>query len=164
MMRLMVRFYVTLIGVLAVCSGGEGDIPPDIKHVMAYGTMSELNTFNRGNQADLLVRLFGLPTEDQSCFVETHGVCRNRYYVTVAPFGEEPEGNVFRLSYEGEVTGVAWQAEDRPDYAEIELALNQYTDAAFGSSSVLSRGDYRTAIMRERVTMLLHYPVPEPFI
>lgn len=32
--------------------------------------------------------------------------------------------------------------------------------AVFG----LSRGDYRTAIMRERVTMLLHYPVPEPFI
>ena len=131
------RFYVMLIAFVAGCSGGEGDIPPDIKHVMAYGTMSELNTFNRGNQADLLVRLYELPAEDQSCFVGTHGVCRNRYYVTVAPLGEEPEGNVFRLSYEGEVTGVVWQAEDRPDYAEIELSLSQYTDAALKNNKAL---------------------------
>ena len=137
MKRVAMRFYVMLIAFLAGCTGGSGDIPPDIKHVMAYGSMSELNKFNRGNQADLLVRLYELPSEDQSCFVETHGVCRNRYFVTVAPFGEEPEGNVFRLSYEGEVTGVVWQAEDRPDYAEIELSLSQYTDAALKNNKAL---------------------------
>ena len=136
-MRITMRFYVMLIALVAGCSGGDGDIPPDIKHVMAYGTMSELNTFNRGHQADLLVRLYELPSEDQSCFVETHGVCRNRYYVTVAPFGEEPEGNVFRLSHEGEVMGVVWQAEDRTDYAEIELSLSQYTDAALKNNKAL---------------------------
>lgn len=137
MMRLMMRFYVLSIAFITGCRVGDGDIPPDIKHVMAYGTLSELNKLNRGSDADLLVRLYQLPTEDQSCFVETHGVCRYRYYVIVSTFDEQPETNVFKLSHQGEVTGVVWKAEDRPDYAEIELSLNQYTGAALKNNKAL---------------------------
>lgn len=41
--------------------------------------------------------------------------------------------------------------------AEFDFIAENWTGKAFGSSSVLSRGGYRTAIIRDRVTTLLHY-------
>lgn len=41
--------------------------------------------------------------------------------------------------------------------AEFEFIINNWTRDNFGSSAWLSRGDYRTAIVRERVMQLLHY-------
>lgn len=126
---------LTIIAVLVGCDGTNGGMTIGLKTAMAYGKMSELNNSNRS--ADLLVRLYQVPVMDGSCFVETHGVCRYRYYVTVSTFDEQPETNVFKLSHEGEVTGVAWQTEDKPDYVEIELALGQYTQAALKNNPAL---------------------------
>lgn len=41
--------------------------------------------------------------------------------------------------------------------SEFDFIAQNWTTKTFGSSSVLSRGAYRTAIIRERVTTLLHY-------
>lgn len=41
--------------------------------------------------------------------------------------------------------------------AEFEFINNNWTRYNFGSSAWMSRGDYRTAIVRERVIQLLHY-------
>jgi uncharacterized protein YecT (DUF1311 family) len=44
-------------------------------------------------------------------------------------------------------------------YRDAELAMIQqtWTRAQFGSSFVLSRGDYRTNLIRTRIVQLLHY-------
>lgn len=127
---------LTIIAVLAGCDGNNGDMAVGLKTAMAYGKMSDLNK-NANGSADLLVRLYQVPVMDGSCFVETHGVCRYRYYVAVSTFDEQPEMNVFKLSHEGEVTGVVWQTEDKPDYVEVELALSQYTQAALKNNPAL---------------------------
>ncbi len=41
--------------------------------------------------------------------------------------------------------------------AEFEFINNNWTRASFGSSFVLSRGGYRTSIIKNRVIQLLHY-------
>jgi len=41
--------------------------------------------------------------------------------------------------------------------AEFELIQNTWTRKDFGSSAGISRGDYRTSIVKERIIQLLHY-------
>lgn len=41
--------------------------------------------------------------------------------------------------------------------AEFEFIISNWNRDNFGSSAWISRGDYRTAIVRERVMQLLHY-------
>ncbi len=41
--------------------------------------------------------------------------------------------------------------------AEFELIKNTWTRKEFGSSAGVSRGDYRTSIVKDRVIQLLHY-------
>ena len=41
--------------------------------------------------------------------------------------------------------------------AEFDFIAENWTSKSFGSASVLSRGEYRTALIRDRVTTLLHY-------
>lgn len=126
-----------MLTLLTACDKGARELSADLKASMAYGTMLDVNNSHPNKDADLLVRLYQAPVTDGSCFVETHGVCRYRYYVTVSTFDEQPEVNVFRLAHEGEVTGVTWQAEDRMDYVEIELSLSQYTRTALMNNKAL---------------------------
>ena len=48
----------------------------------------------------------------------------------------------------------AWLRYREQEFKFIRLNWNSIT---FGSSSVISRGDYRTAIIKDRVLLLLHY-------
>jgi len=41
--------------------------------------------------------------------------------------------------------------------AEFDFIAENWTSKKFGSSAVLSRGAYRTSIIRDRVTLLLNY-------
>lgn len=41
--------------------------------------------------------------------------------------------------------------------AAFDFIAHNWTRESFGSASVISRGNYRTAIIKERVTLLLHY-------
>ena len=41
--------------------------------------------------------------------------------------------------------------------AEFELIKNTWTKESFGSSSAISRGSYRSSVVKNRVIQLLHY-------
>lgn len=41
--------------------------------------------------------------------------------------------------------------------AEYELIQNNWTSNNFGSSAGISRGDYRSTIVKDRIIQLLHY-------
>lgn len=126
-----------LVPLMAGCNATTGDMAAELKEAMAYGTMTDLNKLTPGTEKDLSVRLYQVPAMGENCFIETHGICRYRYYLSVSTFDEQPETNVFKLSHTGEVTGIAWRAEDKIDYAEIELSLSPYTRAALKNNPAL---------------------------
>jgi hypothetical protein len=104
---------------------------------MAYGTMKELNNIDPDIEKDLLVRMYQVPILGESCFIETHGVCRNNYYLSVSTFDEFPESNVFKMNIVGEVTEIHWFRENKHDYVEIGFTLNKYTKEALENNNSL---------------------------
>lgn len=126
-----------LMLLLGGCEAGAADITPDLKDVMAFGSMRELNGIDPKKQKDLLVRLYQIPAAGENCLMETHGACRYQYYVSVSTFDEQPETNVFKLSNKGEVTNIAWLTENKLDYVEIELSLNKHTKEALKNNAAL---------------------------
>ncbi len=109
----------------------------ELSIVMAYGTVKELNNIDPDIEKDLLIRLYQSPIFGESCFIETHGVCRNNYYISVSTFDEFPQSNVFKLKMVGEVTEIRWLQENKNDYVEIEFTINQYTKEALDNNSSL---------------------------
>jgi len=122
---------------LMACGTKTTDTVLDLKEAMAFGSMKELNNINPEQEKDLLVRLYQVPVLGENCFMETHGICRYKYYISVSTFDEYPETNIFKLSNRGEVTSVKWLAENKIDYVEIELSLNKYTKEALANNSSL---------------------------
>ena len=109
----------------------------ELIHAMAYGDIKELNGIDKNIEKDLLVRLYQVPVFGEDCFVETEGVCRNNYYISVSTFDEYPETNVFKLSMIGEVIETRWLQESEHDYAEIEFTFNKYTKEAIENNKTL---------------------------
>ena len=70
----------------------------ELSTAMAYGTIKDLNDIDHKIEKDLLVRLYQVPILGEECFVETHGICRNNYYISVSTYDEYPETNVFKLN------------------------------------------------------------------
>lgn len=118
----------------------------DLKAAMAYGKIINLNDYNPNTEKDLLVRLYQVPLLNGGCFEETHGVCQNKFYISVSTFDEYPETNVFQLSVVGEVSDVQWIAEQIYDYVEIQLILSKYTKEALENNKKLTN---------EKLTILL---------
>ncbi len=104
---------------------------------MAYGSMKELNNIDPNMEKDLLIRLYQIPIMGERCFVETHGVCQNSYYISVSTFDEFPETNVFKLNMAGDVSRIQWLQENQYDYVEIEFTLNKYTKEAMANNNSL---------------------------
>lgn len=132
-------FFLVLI-LLTACSHSTVKNDLDINELsiaMAYGTMKELNEIDPDIEKDLLVRLYQNPIFGENCFIETHGVCQNNYYLSVSTFDEFPESNVFRLKMVGEVTGIHWVQDNKYDYVEIEFTLNKYTKEALANNNAL---------------------------
>jgi len=70
-------FFLTMI-MIASCS----HIPAknnlninELKVAMSYGTMRQLNDIDPDIEKDLM---------DGNCFIETHGICQNKYYLSVS--------------------------------------------------------------------------------
>jgi len=132
-------FFLTMI-MIASCS----HIPAknnlninELKVAMSYGTMRQLNDIDPDIEKDLLVRLYQVPIMDGNCFIETHGICQNKYYLSVSTFDEFPETNIFRLNMVGEVSGVHWLQEDITDHVKIEFTFNKYTKEALKNNRSL---------------------------
>jgi hypothetical protein len=122
---------------LGGCSTNAIKIAPDLKNAIAFGAMTELNDIDPKQEKDLLVRLYQAPVMNQDCFVETHGVCQYKYFISVSTFDETPEVNVFKLSNLGEITKVSWLPENILDYVELELTINKYTKEALDNNVTL---------------------------
>ncbi len=121
----------------------------DLSIVMAYGSVKELNDINPDIEKDLLIRLYQSPILGENCFTETHGVCRNNYYISVSTFDEFPQSNVFKLKMVGEVTGIRWLQEDKYDYVEIEFTINQHTKEALSNNPSLVNVETKVLIELE---------------
>ncbi len=136
----MKKLFFLVVILLAACSHNTAKKDLDINELsilMAYGTMKELNDIDPDIEKDLLIRLYQSPILGESCFIETHGVCRNNYYLSVSTFDEFPESNVFRLRMVGEITEIHWVQESKYDYVEIEFTLNSYTKEALTNNKSL---------------------------
>ncbi len=129
---------------LAACAhGGAGneahDEPDDagLYKAMSIGKVITLNELQPEIDKDLSVRLYQVPTMDQDCFVETHGICQYEYYVAVSTFDEYPQVNVYKLATKGELAEITWVSDDRVDYVELDVTLNRYTSEALRNNKAL---------------------------
>jgi hypothetical protein len=131
------KFLLLSILLLGGCGTNAINITPDLKNAIAFGAMTELNDIDPKQEKDLLVRLYQTPVMNQDCFVETHGVCQYKYFISVSTFDENPEVNIFKLSNVGEITSISWLAENVLDYVELELTINKYTKEALDNNADL---------------------------
>lgn len=146
-----ILLFTTMI-FLSACSNNTVKHDLDINElssVMAYGAMKELNNIDPDIEKDLLVRLYQSPILGESCFIETHGVCRYNYYVSVSTFDEFPESNIFRLKMVGEITEIHWVKENKYDYVEIEFILNTYTKEALANNTSLVNSQTKVLVKLE---------------
>lgn len=49
--------------------------------VLALGKLIETKSNTATHEIDLYVRLYEMPVYKNDCFVETHGICQNQYYI-----------------------------------------------------------------------------------
>ena len=124
---------------LTACNGRIFNYDNDLKSIMAYGSMEELNNLKKDEEQDLLVRLYKLPIYIENCFKETHGICQYKYYISVSTFDEHPDTNIFELANTGEITDIIWLPEEKYDYVELELTFNKYTKEALKNNPSLEK-------------------------
>jgi len=135
-----------LIFFLSACTTSPSNDSYHLKEAMAYGTLIELNDRNNDIEKNLLVRLYQVPINNGDCFIETHGVCKYQYYISVSTFDEYPEVNVFKLGVYGEIISAKWMNVKEYDYAEIEIVYSQFTKEAIQNNKALSTTKFRTLL------------------
>ncbi|XPF95645.1 hypothetical protein ACM9HF_06420 [Colwellia sp. RE-S-Sl-9] len=123
---------------LSACTNHLSNSSLKIKEAMAYGTIIELNKTDNNINKELYIRLYQTPLNGEDCFIETHGICKYQYYVSVSTFDESPEVNVFKLGVYGEIINTQWLAVNQYDYAEIEVTYNSYTKEAIKNNKALN--------------------------
>lgn len=139
-MKLPQRILVFLIGFsLLSCYASEYKKPDlsELNAILAVGKSIDLNQQQPDKDQSLLVRIHELPIFENDCFVETHGICQNQYYISVSTFDEYPETNVFKLNHIGSLVTVNWLKESELDHAKISLVLDKYTDEALKNNPAL---------------------------
>lgn len=112
-------------------------VPEELGNALAFGAIRDLNDLSPEIEKDVYVRLFESPVHQDGCFIETHGVCQYKYFLSVATFDEYPETNVYELKTLGEIAEINWRKENKLDYAEIGFVFNTYTKEALENNSAL---------------------------
>ncbi|WP_341645974.1 hypothetical protein [Thauera sp. SDU_THAU2] len=91
------------------------------------------------------------------CFIETSGVCRYEYTLSVSTFDEAPLFNTVRLSHVGKIKAVEWKASEATDTAWLSLKVDDYTpDALKNNPSLKSSAkqiDIHISVNGDRVTV-----------
>ena len=110
---------------------------------LAYGQLTELNQYSRGQQKGLMLRLFATPARDETCGLETGTTCKNSHLITVATFDELPEVQVHTLQAKGEFVKADWVVSKTPestvDQAELVLTFRDYHRFATRANPKLPR-------------------------
>ena len=117
-------------------------IDSDLIRVLALGKLHDLNLQHTTWQKDLLIRLYEVPIFENDCFVETHGVCQNEYFLTVSTIDEYPEINIFNLGQKGELIAFEWLEENKVDYVEISFSFRNIRLAASKNNPDLSSNNF----------------------
>lgn len=138
-MKLLLLFFTIVVS-------GCVSLNNDLQNAIAFGDIHELNSYSPNIDKSLLVRLYSSPEFKENCFVETHGVCKYNYFLSVSTFDEHPETNIYRLKTEGEFVSVNWKKSEDIDTAELDLVLNQYSTMAIKNNTSLNNQKQRVRL------------------
>ena len=138
-MRLFILFCIMI-------TSGCASLDNDLQNAIAFGEIKELNEYSSNIDKQLLVRLYSSPVYKEECFVETHGVCKYRYFLSVSTFDEYPETNVYKLKTEGEIISVNWRHTDDIDSAELDLTFNEFSEMAIKNNTSLNNHKQKVRI------------------
>ena len=133
------RFFILFC---IMITSGCVSLDNDLQNALAFGDIRELNKYSPEVDKQLLIRLYSSPihsshTHKENCFIETHGVCKYSYFISVSTFDEYPETNIYKLQTEGEITDISWVHSSDIDSAELNLIFNQFSVAALKSNNSL---------------------------
>jgi len=137
---------IIFVLLLSACTTTTTNNNKQVKEAMAYGTLTELNKFDEHIEKELLIRLYEVPNNSINCFVETHGICKYEYFLSVSTFDEYPEVDVFKLSISGKILNTAWIVVEQPDYAEIVVTYSEYTNEAYENNKALDKKLLKTEL------------------
>lgn len=130
---MMKIFIIVSFLLLSGCSG----LNSELQNAIAFGEIKELNQLDSKVDKQLLLRLYRSPLHHKGCFVETHGVCRYTYFLSVSTYDEYPETNIYKLKSQGEIVSVSWKKATTIDTANLKLILNSYTNEALKNNKAL---------------------------
>lgn len=128
------RFFILFC---IMITSGCASLDDNLQNALAFGDIKELNDYSSEIDKQLLIRLYSSPVEKENCFIETHGTCKYRYFITVSTFDEYPETNIYQLQTEGEITDISWVDTSDIDSAELNLVFNQFSVAALKNNNAL---------------------------
>lgn len=133
------KFFIVL---LIILSSGCASLDNDLQNALAFGDIKELNKYSSEVDKQLLIRLYSAPahtsqSHKENCFIEAHGTCKYRYFMSVSTFDESPETNIYQLQTEGEITDISWVDTSDIDSAELNLIFNQFSAAALKNNNTL---------------------------
>ena len=128
------RFFVLFC---IMVTSGCASLDNDLQNALAFGDIKELNEYSSEIDKQLLIRLYSSPAYKENCFIETHGACKYRYFISVSTFDEYPETNIYKLQTEGEITDISWVHTSDIDSAELNLIFNQFSVAALKNNKSL---------------------------
>lgn len=125
-----------IFSLLFICSSCYA-IDAELQKAISFGEIKELNQYSSNVEKQLFIRLYQAPIHKENCFMETHGVCQYKYFLSVSTFDEYPETNIFELKNEGEITDIKWSTSNQVDTALISLTANKYTAEALKNNKEL---------------------------
>jgi hypothetical protein len=128
------RFFILLV---IIITSGCASLDNDLQNALAFGDIKELNEYSVEIDKQLLIRLYSSPIHKENCFLETHGTCKYKYFISVSTFDEYPETNIYKLQNEGEITDINWIDTSDIDSAELNLVFNQFSVAALKNNNTL---------------------------
>ncbi|MET1257049.1 hypothetical protein [Aliikangiella maris] len=122
-----------LVIVLSSCSS----IDTEFTKAISFGEIVDLNDYSINVEKSLFVRLYRSPVYKENCFIETHGVCKYQYFISVSTFDEYPDVAIYKLSEQGEIKEINWSGSSQIDTAIIEFTMNSFTEMALKNNSSL---------------------------
>ncbi len=134
--NLLPTLFVFLSIFLTACASSPVNKTNDINFskILALGKVIEANEIRAEHEIDLIVRLYEVPIFENDCFVETHGVCQNQYYVAVSTYDENPETNIFKVSQRGVLSSLEWVKDEKVDYVKLVLKMDKYSKEAINNN------------------------------
>jgi hypothetical protein len=137
--NLLPALFVFLTMFLTACISSPVKEFDDINfsEILALGKVIEANKTRAEHEIDLIVRLYEVPIFENDCFVETHGICQNQYYVAVSTYDEYPKTNIFKITQKGVLSNFEWVKDEKVDFVKLALKMDKYSKEAINNNPSL---------------------------